>query len=77
MVVRRPARNVERLIWRSPKEKRKRQRAAAWHSSSKLPKLWPNFGWLPLASALAPVGENLFSSLDNCVLTHVSKQADD
>ena len=31
---RKPPRNLERLIWRSPKEKRKRQRATAWPHNS-------------------------------------------
>ena len=30
---RKPPRNQDRLIWRSPKKKRKRQRATAWHTS--------------------------------------------
>ena len=33
MGARKPPRNQERLIWRSPKKKRKRQRATAWHTS--------------------------------------------
>ena len=30
MLARKPPRNVERLIWRSPKDKRKRRRATTW-----------------------------------------------
>ena len=33
MSARKPLRNHERLIWRSPKQKRKRQRATAWHTN--------------------------------------------
>ena len=43
MGVRALPRNSERLIWRTPKERRKRERGTAWHFHVKFPLAFVDF----------------------------------